>query len=227
MRMDTLLDNLPTILKGFRETLLLLVFSGVLATALGTILASMRVSPIPVLRAFGTSYVNVLRNTPLLLVLLIMLFGMPEIGVSFDVDLGFRTFNSFFVFAVMGLSIYTAAFVCEVLRSGVNAVDAGQAEAARAIGMTFGQTLGLIVLPQAFRTAIPPLANVYIALAKNTSLALAAGVTEATFQMRKLVNAHTSDLYVLFIGFALGYCIIVWVISAISHLLERSQAVTR
>lgn len=225
--MDTVIANLPEILRGFRQTLLLLVLSGVLAAVLGTLLASMRVSPIPALRAFGTSYVNVFRNTPLLLVLLLLVTGLPEIGISWEFALAGFEFNSFFVFASFGLALYTGAFVCEAIRSGVNSVPAGQAEAARSLGMSFGETLRLVVLPQAGRAVIAPLASIYIALAKNTSVALAAGVVEATYVMRKLGNRYSSDLLWIFAGFALGYVLIVLCISGIAAVLERRLAVSR
>src|SRR6266545_1433562 len=165
--MDVLIENFDQILDGFRTTLALFVISGLCALVLGTILAGMRVSPVPPLRAAGTVYVNVARNTPLLLVFVFITFGLPALGIRF----------SFFILAVIALTLYTAAFITEAIRSGINAVSAGQAEAARSIGMTFGQTLTIVVLPQAFRTVIPPLASIMIALVKNTAVAEAFGVT--------------------------------------------------
>lgn len=225
--MDALIDNADYVWAGFQQTIYLLVFSSILATIIGTILAGMRVSPIPVLRGFGTVYVNALRNTPLLVVLTLITFGLPELGIQVELDLRFRQFNTFFVYAVLGLSLYTAAFICEALRSGVNSVAAGQAEAARSIGMTFTQSLRMIVLPQAFRTVIPPLASIYIALTKNTSVALAVGVAEATFRMRGLLNRYASDLWFIFFGFALGYMLIVAVIAGAAALAERRWSVAR
>ena len=121
-----------------------------------------------------------------------------------------------FVAATIGLGLYTAAFVCEAIRSGVNSIPLGQAEAARAIGMTFTQSMASMILPQAFRAVIPPLANTYIALAKNTSVALAIGVTEASFVMKKLRNDNASDRWRIFFGFASGYIVIVLAIAAIA-----------
>lgn len=215
--MNALVDMLPQILGGFWQTLQLLVLGGLLAMAVGTVLAAMRVSPVPVLRAAGTTYVNVLRNTPLVLLFTLVSFGFPTVGITF----------SFFTFAVITLAAYTAAFVCEALRSGINAVNPGQAEAARAVGMTFGQTLRLIVLPQAFRTVIPPLASIFIALTKNTAIAEAFAVTEATYQLDSGVRDHPDALWWLFVGIAFGYIVIVAVIAGAARLLESRMVVAR
>jgi glutamate transport system permease protein len=213
---------------GFIKTLWIFAFSLVISTVLGTLLGSFRVSPITSLRAAGTSYVNIFRNTPLVLILVLGAFIVPTLGFN---DLGFSfgvyQFNTFEVMAIIGLSAYTAAFVCEAIRSGVNSVSAGQAEAARSVGMSFGQSLTLVVLPQAFRVIVPPLASIYIALAKNTSVVAIVGVAEAAYVMKKLGNQFTSDIYVIFIGFAIGYVIIVLTISGIAAVLERKLAVSR
>ncbi len=215
--MDVLIDEIDVIVDGFQVTIQLLVLSALLATAIGTGLAAMRVAPVRVMRAIGTSYVNVFRNTPLIVLFILTFFGLPEVGIHL----------SFFREAVLALTLYTSAFVCEAVRSGINAVDSGQAEAARAVGMTFGQTLGIIVLPQAFRAVVPPMASVYTALAKNTSIAAGFGVAEAVFEMRGLLNDNPADAYWLFFGVAVGYVLLVAVISTASHLLERRWAAAR
>jgi glutamate transport system permease protein len=215
--LSTLIDNLPQILAGFRDTLYLLGAAGIAAVAVGVLLAAMRVSPTPVLRAVGTSYVNVFRNVPLVVLFLITTQGLPEVGLGL----------SFFSLAVIALGAYTAAFVCEAVRSGINAVDVGQAEAARSLGLTFGQTLQLIVLPQAIRTVIPPIASILIALTKNTAIAEAFGVTEATYQLDSLVRDVPTALYALFFGIAAGYILIVFAISGAAQLLERRLVVVR
>jgi glutamate transport system permease protein len=215
---DYLPELVDRLLDGFLVTLRLLGWSGLFAAVIGTVLAAMRVSPIAPLRAFGTSYVNVFRNTPLVVLFLIAVVALPAVGVLQ---------GSFFWRAVAALSVYTAAFVCESLRSGINTVDPGQAEAARSIGMTFGKSLRIVVLPQAFRAVIPPLASVYIALAKNTSVAGAFGVTDATYQLSNLNRDFPDELYLSFLGIALGYIVIVAVISGTANRLERRVAVGR
>jgi glutamate transport system permease protein len=222
--MDVLIDNFSLVIEGFKKTLWLLFFGGIIAMVLGTVMAALRVAPIALMRAVGTSYVNVVRNTPLLLILFIFLYAMPDLGVSPEFG---SYFNFFFVSATLGLGIYTGAFVCEALRSGINSIPLGQAEAARSIGMTFTGSMRHVILPQAFRAVIPPLANTYIALAKNTSVAIAVGVTEASFQMRKLTNDYASARWWIFFGFAAGYILIVWAIAAVAAVFERTKASAR
>ncbi|WP_019876545.1 amino acid ABC transporter permease [Sporichthya polymorpha] len=215
--MNVLADNAGEILEGFWQTIQLFVLSGVASLVLGTVLASMRVSPVPVLRGAATAYVHVARNTPLVLIFIIFVFGFPTVGIQF----------SFFTFAVLALTAYTSAFICEAIRSGINAVSAGQAEAARALGMTFRQNLTLIVLPQATRSAIPPITNILIALVRNTAVAEAFGVTEASYVMSGLLRDHADSLYWIFFGIAGGYMVIVFVITAFAAWFERRVAVLR
>ncbi|MGJ9413715.1 amino acid ABC transporter permease [Aeromicrobium sp. CF4.19] len=213
--LSVLVDQLS---EGFLVTLQLLGLSAMFATVLGTLLGAMRVSPIAPLRAAGAAYVEVFRNTPLVVLFILAVVGLPELGLLRD---------SFFSRAVVALSLYTAAFVCEVLRSGINTVEPGQAEAARAIGMGFGGTLGLVVLPQAVRAVIPPLVSVYMALSKNTAVAAAFGITEATYQFKQLVEEFPGSLYYNFLGIALGYALIVGALSIIGHLLEQRLVTAR
>jgi glutamate transport system permease protein len=213
---------------GFVKTLWIFVFSLVLSTVLGTVLGSFRVSPIASLRAAGTSYVNIFRNTPLVVILLLSVAVIPTLGFNdLGFDFGLYQFNTFEVMGIIGLSGYTAAFVCEAIRSGVNSVPAGQAEAARTIGMDFTQSLRMVVLPQAFRVIVPPLTSIYIALAKNTSVLATVGVAEAAYVMKKLGNQFTTDIYWIFVGFALGYVVLVLALSGLSNVIERRLAVSR
>jgi glutamate transport system permease protein len=210
-------EMMPSILQGFRVTLRLLAFSVVIATVLGTSLAIMRVSPVTVLRGFGTAYVNIVRNTPLVVLFIIIVTGGPQVAGR----------TEFSTLAIIALSLYTAAFICEALRSGVNTVATGQAEAARSLGMGFTQTLSLVVLPQAFRAVIPPLASVYIALTKNTSVAAAFGVAELTYRMKSLNEQFPAEVVTRFFGIVLFYVVIVAVISGAAQIFERRGAVVR
>jgi glutamate transport system permease protein len=215
--MQVLIENSDNILAGFRTTLVLFVVAAVGSLVLGTVLTTLRVSPVPTLRAAGTLYVNVARNLPLVVVFIFISFGLPQLGIR----------SSFFVLAALALTLYTAAFVSEALRSGINAVHAGQAEAARSVGMTFGQTLSLVVLPQAFRTVVPPLASILIALAKNTAVAEAFGVTEASYQLDSLVRDRPDALYTLFFGIAFGYLVITLATAGAARLVESKVAIAR
>jgi glutamate transport system permease protein len=163
----------------------------------------MRVAPLPVLRAVGTFYVNTLRNTPLTLIILFCGLGLGSIVTIASV----QTTNYFWL-AVLGLLAYTSAFVCEVLRSGINTVPLGQAEAARSIGLSFTQTMRIIVLPQAFRAVIGPLGSVLIALIKNTTIAAAIGVPEAFYTMRNELQNYGDIVIPIFAGYALFFIVI-------------------
>jgi len=196
------------------QTLMLSGLSAVICLVVGTLLAVLRISPLPPLRWVGTAYVTVVRNTPLVLVFILVVHGLPELGLR----------GSFFTRAVIALSTYTSAFVCEVVRSGILTVPAGQAEAARALGMTFGQNLRLVVLPQALRAVIPPLASVLIALVKNTAVAEAFGLAEATGVMDRLVNEHTDALVTIVVTVAAGYVLITLALSAVFRFIEGQGA---
>lgn len=215
--MDVLIDNTPDLLRAFWVTIKLFALSGIGSLLLGTLLAAMRVCPVPVLRLAAGVFVAVVRNTPLVLVFVWVTFGLPALGIRLE----------FFTFAVLALTGYAAAFVCEAVRSGINAVSPGQAEAARALGLTFRQNLTLIVLPQATRTVIPPLTNIQVALIRNTAVAEAFGVTEASFELSGLIRDHPSALYPLFFGVAFGYMFLVAVVAGGAKLIERRLAVLR
>lgn len=169
MFLRTLTDNRDLFIDAFWTTIRLAAIVAVLCLVFGVALAAMRVSPVPALRAAGTAYVNVVRNTPLTLVFIFIFFGSPKLGVGV----------SPFTVAVISLTAYTSAFVAEVVRSGINTVDRGQAEAARAVGMTFTQTLGMVILPQAVRSVIPPLMSTMVAMTRNTTIAAGFSVAEA------------------------------------------------
>lgn len=222
--MNAVLDNIDLVWKAFAYTVFLFLCSGVLSLLLGTLLAAFRVGPIAVLRQAIATYVTLVRNTPLLIIFMFFQYAAPKLGVSFgwlDVHLGTFDFTSFFGAAVVSLTLYTSTFVCEALRSGVNAVDLGQAESARAIGLPFGGVMREVVLPQAFRASVPPLASVQIALLKNTSVAAAFGVIEAASQMRALTNDFASQRWGIFLCVALGYVVLVEIVSFFASRLER------
>ncbi len=215
--MDAVLDNLDLYVDGFVKTLQLSVLGAVGALVLGTLLAAMRVSPVPPLRAAGAVYVEIVRNTPLTVVFFFLVFGLPQIDITLR----------FFTAAVWALTLYTAAFVCEVVRSGVNSVAAGQAEAARAIGLTFPQTLRLIVLPQAFRTVVPPLGNVLIALEKNSAIAAAFGVPELTATGLRVAVGNPDAVVPVFLGVAVAYLVLTLPTGQLVGWLERKVAIVR
>ncbi len=222
--MNAVFNDFGAYLEAFGYTLWLFLVACVLSMVLGTILVAMRVGPIAVLARAAAVYVTTVRNTPLVIMFALFAFVAPILGIQFkwlDVHIGEFDFTSFFGAAVVSLTLYTSTFVCEALRSGVNAVPLGQAEAARAIGLPFSGVMSQVVLPQAFRASVPPLASVQIALIKNTSVAAVFGIAEATSQMRSFTNNFPTQRVGIFIMFALGYIVIV---EAFSFLATRRRA---
>lgn len=215
--MDAILGNLDLYIEGFLETLRLSLFAAVGSLVLGTLLAAFRVSPIPPLRALGTTYVEIVRNTPLTVVFFFLAFGLPQVDLTIE----------FYPAAVAALTIYTASFVCEVVRSGINSVSSGQAEAARAIGFTFPQTLRYVVLPQAFRTVVPALGNVYIAMVKNSAIAGAFGVNELLAVGKRLSVTNPDAVVAVFLGVAVAYLVLTLTMGLIFGQLERRLAIAR
>ena len=197
------------IFEAFWTTIQLTVFSAIGALVLGTVLAAMRLAPVPMLNLIGTTYVNVVRNTPLTLIILFCSFGLAQtLGITLSDPNSLTSIDdSNFRLAMLGLSVYTASFVCETVRSGVNTVPLGQAEAARSLGLTFGQNLRIILLPQAFRSVVIPLGSVLIALTKNTTIASAIGVGEAALLMKGMIE-NEAALLVIGTIFAVGFVIL-------------------
>jgi glutamate transport system permease protein len=217
------------VLAAFWMTIKLTVLSAVGALVIGLVVAVMRVSPISVLRSFGTAYVTVIRNTPLTLIVFFCAFGLyNNLGIqlassdspTFIVDNNFR-------FGIIALAVYHASFVAEALRSGINTVPQGQAEAARAIGLGFLPTLSNVVLPQAFRGAIAPLGNVMIALTKNTTVVATIGVAEASLLMKGMIEFNSSLLYVIFAIMATGFVILTLPMGVLFTSLSKRLAVRR
>ncbi|MPY09615.1 ABC transporter permease subunit [Arthrobacter bussei] len=200
-------------------------WAAIFALVIGTVLALFRISPIPSLQWFGAAYVNIFRNTPLTIILafgFLGLFSVMQISLASDLN------ASLFRIAILGLALYHAAFVCEAIRSGVNTVPLGQAEAARAIGLSFLPAARLIILPQAFRGAIAPLGNVLIALIKNSTVAAAGSVATESSGLMKTMIEFRSDLVVpIFLTFALGFVILVIPIGLLTTWASRRLAVAR
>lgn len=211
-----LTDNWTLYREGFTNTVQLFLIAAVGSLVLGTLLGAMRVSPVPALRAFGATYVNIVRNTPLTLVFAFLVFAVPKLDVNID----------YFPGACIALTVYTAAFVCEVIRSGVNTVGTGQAEAARALGMTFAQVLTLIVLPQALRAMVPPMMSVFIAMLKNTTIAAGFSVLEAGAIPAYMAERGEPQFAVL-LWITIGFLILILPLVALQRFLERKWRVAR
>lgn len=228
--MNAVLENLDEVLLAFGYTVLLFVMSGIASIVVGSVLAALRVGPVRIMRNAVALYVTLIRNTPLLIVLLFFRIAGPKVGLRFDfidVRIADLNLNNIFTACVVGLTVYTSSFVCEALRSGINAVPVGQAEAARAIGLPFGGAMREVILPQAFRASLPPLTSVQIALLKNTTVAGAVGVFEAFNRMSGLVNDYTTQQIQIFLVFAVVFVILVELLSLGSIVQERRWKAAR
>ena len=212
------------IIGAFWVTIQLSLLSAIGALLIGTVMAVLRVSPVAVLRLLGTSYVNIVRNTPLTLLMVFSVLGLSFIlGLQISEE---ATTNSYW-WAVIMLSVYHAAFVCEALRSGVNTIPAGQAEAARSIGLTFGQSLREVLLPQAFRGSIAPLGSTLIALIKNTTVAaVILGTAEAAGLLAEITENEGASLPTFFL-FALGFVILTLPLGILFTNLSQRLSVKR
>lgn len=222
--MDELIKYAGPLAEGFLVNVELSLICTVLALILGTILVAMRVSPVPVLRATGATFVNVIRNTPLTLLLAFSALGLSDtLGLTFSEE---PDTNAFWL-VVMAMSAYASTFVCEALRAGINTVPMGQAEASRAIGLTFMQSLRLVILPQAFRAVIAPLGSVIIALIKNTTVAQAGGLlADVAFVMYDTFDT-TGVSIPIFIGIVLAFMAITLPVGWFTGWLAKRLAVVR
>lgn len=212
------------VFQAFGMTILLTVCAAVGSLVLGTLVAVLRVSPVGLFQKVGAFYVNTVRNTPLTLIII-------ACNIIFIVNLGLNASSDIarnnIIWAIIGLSVYHAAFVCEALRSGVNTVPQGQAEAARSIGLTFGQSMTDVLLPQAFRGAITPLGNTLIALTKNTTVATAIGVAEVSGLMREMIEFRPDLLLPIFLIVAIGFVILTLPVGLLTTRLSSRLSVKR
>ncbi|TVL92674.1 amino acid ABC transporter permease [Streptomyces sp. SAJ15] len=213
------------LLGAFWVTVQLTVYSAIGSLVWGTLLVAMRVSPVPVMRGFAAAYVNLMRNTPLTIVILFTSLGLNQtLGVTLA---GGDRDSILFRLAVLGLIAYTATFVCESLRAGINTVPLGQAEAARALGLSFPQVLALVVLPQAFRAVVAPLTNVLIALTKNTTVAATIGVAEAALLMKEMIEVESDAIFLVFSVFAFGFVVLTLPMGLLLGWVAKRVAVKR
>ncbi len=209
-------DNASFLLNGVLTTVGLTILGFVGALVIGTIVAVFRVSPITPLRIVGTAYVEFFRNVPLLTLLILIVFGLPDIGLLFPL----------FWCGVLGLVLAGSAFICETVRSGINTISVGQSEAARALGMSFGTQLRLIILPQAFRTMVQPLVNNFIGILIGSSLASAVGVSDITNVTQQL-NIRYAEAVVLFLLSGAVYLVFALGAGGVGSWLERLVSKSR
>jgi glutamate transport system permease protein len=214
--MELVLKHIGILVGGFGVTLELSLLGFLGALVIGTVLTIMRVCPITPLRVAATAYVEVFRNLPLLAFLVLFVFGLPDAGITY----------SLFTSEVLCLAMYFAVFVCEAVRGGINAVPVGQAEAARALGMTFSQTLGTVILPQAFRTMVQPLANAFIGVVLGSALGAAVGVSDMTNRVEWLVLNYDEPVPTFLLA-TVGYVLLTLTIALLAGWIQKRMVVRR
>jgi His/Glu/Gln/Arg/opine family amino acid ABC transporter permease subunit len=204
------------ILNGLKITILLCLNAMVFGAIFGLIIGTMRTSKIKIISFIAWAYVYIVRGTPLLMQLFFAYYGLPILlGYSIPA----------YTTALVGLTIYAAAYMAEIVKAGIQAVDIGQKEAAKALGMTFMQEFRYIVFPQALKVIIPPSAGFFIALVKDSSLVSAIGFMEMT-RSSKLVIARTFQPLTIYMAIAVIYFIICFGLSRLSRRLEGRYIVS-
>ncbi|WP_116048698.1 amino acid ABC transporter permease [Amycolatopsis palatopharyngis] len=214
--MNVVFDHADEFGEGILRTLQLAGSSFAGAALVAIVIVSCRVAPVRPLRMFGTAYVELFQNIPLLVWIILFVFGLPEIGIQFDL----------ITTAVIAIGLYQGAYYAEALRTGINTVARGQAEAARALGLGFRQSLAQVILPQALRSVIQPLGNLTIMLLMNTALAAAAGVVELTAAANR-INLQVADPILIFVSAGVAYGLLALCISGVTGYLERRLVIHR
>jgi aspartate/glutamate/glutamine transport system permease protein len=215
---DVLSEPFPEFSSGFWVTVRLVAISFVIAMVVGTLVAALRVAPLKPLNWIGGVFVETFRNTPLLVLLFISFAGLRRAGLPINA----------WTAGTASLGLYTAAYVAEALRSGVFAVGKGQIEASLSLGLDYPRTLRYVVLPQAFRTVIPHLGSLIIAMIKNSAiigvslLAIGDLLHEA-----RVVNSRTFATNEVFFWAAVGYLILTGLATLAVRRLEARYAIRR
>ncbi len=207
------LENFGFLLQGYRTTIWLTLAAVPPSLVFGTLVGVLRVVPVRPVRGLGTIYVEFFRNIPLLIVLFYFYHALPRAGITFS------AFDS----ALWAIAIYTAAFVAEAVRAGIQSIHRGQLEAARSLGLSYVQAMRFVILPQAFSIIVPPLGNLYIAMLKNTSLASTIAVAELVYQA-EVLDSRTFRTFEVFITVGILYLTLTLPLSALVNALERRMA---
>ena len=210
-------DFLPkyytTYIDATVTTLKVSLFALLIGLLLGIVICLAKISTIKVLNVLATIYVEVIRNTPILVQIMIIYFALPEVGISFTP----------FMSAIIALSINSGAYVSEIFRSGILAIDKGQMEAGRSLGLSYFQTMKFIILPQALKNSLPALGNEFISLVKESSIVYFVGVADIMFAANTVKNA-TYETFGPYLIAAAIYFIITSVLSFLVKRLEKKLA---
>ncbi|MDW7673952.1 MAG: amino acid ABC transporter permease [Bacillota bacterium] len=224
---------LPMLWKGVQMTIMITTIAVAVGTIIGLVVSLLRLSHIKPIQWFGKAYVDFLRGTPLLVQIMLVHFGGPEVvravvGFLHSVGPGFltqflpteiRAFDAFFS-GTLALSLNSGAYIAEIFRAGIQSIDRGQMEAARSLGMTFGQAMRYVVLPQAFKRSIPPLGNEFIAMLKDSSLVAIISVQELMMSGR-IMQSRTFRPLETWLTVAFMYLVLTMTISQFVSYLER------
>jgi glutamate transport system permease protein len=215
--LELLTDNFGALASGFSVTLRLVGTSFAVAIVVGTAVAALRIAPSPWLQRLGGVYVETFRNVPLLVLLIISYSGLRRAGLPIGA----------WTAGIASLGLYTAAYVAEVLRSGVFAVNRGQIEAALSLGFDYAETLRRIVLPQAFRTVISPLGSITIAMIKNSAIVGAVLAVDDILKEARIIGSRTFETDAAFFWAAVGYLLLTAAATVGVRVLERRYAIRR
>ena len=216
-------SQIPAILQYLPVTLELAIISMIVSMVLGLPLALIKIKRIPVLTQFSNLYISLIRGTPVLVQLYVVYFGIPLLLRYINQQHGtFYNVNGIpaIVYAFVALAINQSAYNAEILRGSLQSVDKGQIEAANALGMTYGQALRRIILPEAFLVALPALGNSFISLIKGTSLAFVASVIEMTAQ-GKIIAGRSYRYFEVYVSLAIIYWVITILFEQIINYAEK------
>ncbi|ATA60213.1 Glutamine transport system permease protein [Geobacillus stearothermophilus] len=205
--------HLKFLLQGFLVTLEVAFISIVLSFVFGIVIGVIRYTKIPVLSQLLAVLVETIRNLPLLLIIFFTYFALPEVGLKLD-----KLYA-----AISALVIFESAMLSEIVRSGLQSIDKGQIEAARSSGLTYGQTLWYIILPQALRRMVPPIVSQFISLLKDTSLAIVISLPELMNHAQIINGRNVNFVIPIFILVAFMYFIVNYSLSLLSRRLEYRQ----
>ena len=208
-------------LEGCKNTIILALFSVALGALGGTLLSLMRMSKLKVLKHPAVAIVEFVRGTPLMVQLMFIFYGLPMIGVTFP-DISFIPNFSRFMAGVVAMSLNSSAYVSEIIRSGIQAVDPGQMEAARSIGFTYGESMRKVVLPQAVKNILPALGNEFVTVIKESSIVSVIGIADLMFRTNDVIAVTYRSLQALLIA-ALMYFVMTFFISRLISFAERKM----
>ncbi|MCI7589699.1 MAG: amino acid ABC transporter permease [Candidatus Treponema excrementipullorum] len=211
-------------LIGAKNTVLLALIAVVIGAALGLLLAICRISKSRILRFVSTAYVEFVRGTPLLVQLFIIYYGLQAVGIRFPdipvmtaiLDINFSDFMS----GVITMGLNSAAYVCEIFRSGIQSVDKGQMEAGRSLGLSYGQTLQKIIVPQAIRNVLPALGNEFVVVIKESSIVSIIGIADLMYKANT-VRGNTFQPFEPLLVSALVYFLLTFTLSKLLAYIEK------